>query len=87
MLPCWADFLENIADGIPGQVKTIIFLIILYPMVIAGIGVRGAGNTINTIHSLHPEYTAAILATRLGTAFLLPLYFLPAVYFWKERPV
>jgi hypothetical protein len=74
----WGDFLSNITDDMPSLAKTLAAIILLYPFFLGAIG-TGRGQA--SADALINTCPAGVI-----TAAILPLYLLPALYFWKERP-
>jgi hypothetical protein len=72
----WSGFLVNITDGMPDNIQPMLLLAVVYPFFIGAIG-HGRGMSM----PMTPFQEAGA-----ATAVLLPLFLLPAVYFWKERP-
>jgi len=77
-----AGFWDYFTDGMPGLAQMFMWMAIAYPMIV--IGGQGRSGTVSRI--MHPEFYTAIRDVWEFTSLLIPLFFLPMVYFWKERP-
>lgn len=73
----WGGFLENLTDDMTSLIKNLLLIVTLYPILILAIYHRRGG------------YSVALSSTQTiweMSAMLLPLFLIPACYFWKERP-
>lgn len=78
-------FWDNLTDGMPWLARTLIFVTIIYPCAINGLVGSRRVNVYYAYQSMHPEYYTSLLHAWLMSSVLLPLFFLPMMYFWKER--
>ena len=77
-----AEFWDNLSDGMSGLAYTFVFFTIAYAMIISSYGGRYAA--VDRI--MNPENWTPMIDNWIMTGVLIPLYFVPAMYFWKERP-
>lgn len=73
----WAEFLEHLTHAMSPAAKTYMMLSVLYPVVWMALG-KSRGETLHALTIYH--------GLQVITAIMLPLFLIPACYFWKERP-
>lgn len=73
----FSGLLENYFDEMPGTLKSLVGLMFVYPFIIG---------TISHYRSMPFGTMSDSMFVFAMTSTLLPLFFLPACYFWKERP-
>ena len=77
-------FLANLIEEMPWLARVLVAVTFCYAFFINQ-GAKYSGGMFYAIRKMHPEYYPSLIHAWQWSSFLIPLFLLPMVYFWKER--